>query len=103
MDVKIEASWKDVLQAEFNKPYFLQIVTHLKTERATGKIIYPPGSLIFNAFDKTPFDTLKVVLLGQDPYHGPGQAMGLQGAGAPSCKATTTALTRGRCIGTPWG
>jgi uracil-DNA glycosylase len=77
MDVKIEASWKDVLQAEFNKPYFLQIVTHLKTERATGKIIYPPGSLIFNAFDKTPFDTLKVVLLGQDPYHGPGQAMGL--------------------------
>lgn len=77
MDVKIEASWKEVLKAEFNKPYFLQIAAHLKTERATGATIYPAGSFIFNAFDKTPFDKLKVVLLGQDPYHGPGQAMGL--------------------------
>lgn len=77
MDVKIEDSWKAVLQNEFTKPYFLQIVTHLKTERAGGKIIYPPGSLIFNAFNKTPLDKVKVVLLGQDPYHGTGQAMGL--------------------------
>jgi len=77
MDVKIEAGWKEVLKQEFAKPYFQQIVTHLKTERATGKTIYPPGSLIFNAFEKTPFDKVKVVLLGQDPYHGPGQAMGL--------------------------
>ncbi len=77
MDVKIEASWKKVLEHEFTKPYFLQIAIHLKTERATGKTIYPPGPLIFNAFDKTPFDKVKVVILGQDPYHGPGQAMGL--------------------------
>jgi len=77
MDVKIEASWKEVLKNEFTKSYFLQAVTHLKTERATGTIIYPPGPFIFNAFDKTPFDKLKVVILGQDPYHGAGQAMGL--------------------------
>jgi uracil-DNA glycosylase len=77
MDVKIEASWKEVLKSEFTKSYFLQIVTFLKTEKAAGKIIYPPGSLIFNAFNQTPFDKLKVVLLGQDPYHGNGQAHGL--------------------------
>jgi uracil-DNA glycosylase len=77
MDVKIEASWKDVLKDEFKKPYFLQAVTFLKTEKLAGKTIYPPGTLIFNAFDKTPFYNLKVVLIGQDPYHGPGQAHGL--------------------------
>lgn len=77
MDVKIEASWKDVLKNEFTKPYFLQVVAHLKTERATGAVIYPPGQLIFNAFSSTPFDTVKVVILGQDPYHGAGQAHGL--------------------------
>ena len=77
MNVKIEDSWKEVLKDEFTKPYFQQIVTHLKTERTAGKIIYPPGQLIFNAFNKTPFKKVKVVLLGQDPYHGAGQAMGL--------------------------
>jgi len=77
MEVKIEASWKEVLKSEFNKPYFQQIVLHLKTERTQGKIIYPPGGLIFNAFDKTPFNNVKVVILGQDPYHGQGQAHGL--------------------------
>ncbi len=77
MDVKIEPGWKAFLKQEFNQPYFLQIVTHLKTEKSAGKIIYPPGSLIFNAFDKTPLDQLKVVILGQDPYHNPGQAHGL--------------------------
>ncbi len=77
MDVKIEPSWKEVLKSEFNKPYFQQIVLHLKTERAQGKTIYPPGGLIFNAFDKTPVANVKVVILGQDPYHGPGQAHGL--------------------------
>lgn len=77
MDVKIEESWKAVLKHEFTKPYFLQVATHLKTERATGAVIYPPGSLIFHAFFITPFDQLKVVILGQDPYHGPGQAHGL--------------------------
>jgi len=77
MDVKIEESWKEVLKDEFTKDYFLQIVTFIKTEKAAGKIIYPPGSLMFNAFNKTPFDKVKVVLLGQDPYHNPGQAQGL--------------------------
>lgn len=77
MDVKIEQSWKEQLKEEFDKPYFNQIVSHIKTEQATGKVIYPPGSKIFNAFQATPFDKVKVVILGQDPYHGPGQAMGL--------------------------
>src|SRR6185503_5342481 len=77
MDVKIDASWKEVLQNEFSKSYFQQIVAFLKIEKAQGKIIYPPGSFIFNAFNTTPFDKVKVVILGQDPYHGPGQAHGL--------------------------
>lgn len=77
MDVKIEASWKEILKDEFKKPYFLQITDHLKTEKKQNKIIYPPGPLIFNAFEKTPFDLVKVVILGQDPYHGPKQAHGL--------------------------
>ena len=77
MDVKIEASWKEVLNEEFGKPYFLQIVQFLKDEKAAGKTIYPPGPVIFNAFNTTPFDKVKVVIIGQDPYHGPGQAHGL--------------------------
>lgn len=77
MDIKIESSWKEVLKEEFSQPYFEQIVGFLKTEKAAGKIIYPPGPLIFNAFDKTPFKKVKVVLLGQDPYHNPSQAHGL--------------------------
>lgn len=77
MDIKIEESWKHVLKEEFSQPYFEQIVGFLKTEKAAGKIIYPPGPLIFNAFEKTPFKKVKVVLLGQDPYHNPGQAHGL--------------------------
>jgi len=77
MDVKIEAGWKEILKNEFTKAYFQQVTAFLKTEKAQGKVIYPPGSLIFNAFDKTPFDKVKVVILGQDPYHGPGQAHGL--------------------------
>lgn len=77
MDVKIEDSWKEVLKAEFSKPYFLQIVNFLRTERMAGKTIYPPGQLIFNAFNSTPFAAVKVVIIGQDPYHGAGQAHGL--------------------------
>ena len=77
MEVKIDESWKSVLKSEFSKPYFLEAVTFIKTEKALGKTIYPPGSLIFNAFNTTPFERLKVVLLGQDPYHGKGQAHGL--------------------------
>ena len=77
MDVQIEESWKEVLKDEFNKEYFQHIVTFIKTEKATGKIIYPPGPLIFNAFKQTPFSKVKVVILGQDPYHNKGQAHGL--------------------------
>jgi uracil-DNA glycosylase len=77
MEVKIEPSWREVLKDEFHKAYFEQVVIALKHERAAGHTIYPPGNLIFNAFDKTPFDKVKVVLLGQDPYHNPGQAHGL--------------------------
>ena len=77
MDVKIEQSWKTVLQDEFNEPYFEKIVLFLKQEKARGQVVYPPGPLIFHAFDKTPFDKVKVVILGQDPYHGRGQAHGL--------------------------
>jgi uracil-DNA glycosylase len=77
MDVKMEASWKQVLKQEFTKTYFQQIATFLKTEKMAGKTIYPPGNLIFHAFEKTPFDQVKVVILGQDPYHGAGQAHGL--------------------------
>src|SRR5690606_20650785 len=65
------------LKDEFNRAYFQQLVTFLKTEKALDKIIYPPGPLIFNAFDQTPFHNVKVVLLGQDPYHNPDQAQGL--------------------------
>ncbi|RBL89261.1 uracil-DNA glycosylase [Chitinophaga flava] len=77
MDVQIEESWKEILKDEFNKTYFAEIVMHLKHERALGKTLYPAGNNIFNAFQKTPFNDVKVVILGQDPYHGPGQAHGL--------------------------
>ena len=77
MDVQIEPSWKEILKDEFEKPYFTDIVEFLKTERALKHVIYPPGRLIFNAFAQTPFDSVKVVIIGQDPYHGAGQAHGL--------------------------
>ncbi len=77
MDVKIDDSWKKALKDEFSKDYFNQIVGHLRIEKAAGHTIYPPGGLIFNAFNLTPFEKVKVVLLGQDPYHGKGQAHGL--------------------------
>lgn len=76
-NVKIEESWKNALKSEFEQPYFQGIVSFLKTEKAKGTVFYPPGSLIFNAFEQTPFEQVKVVILGQDPYHNPGQAMGL--------------------------
>ncbi|MGZ8517385.1 MAG: uracil-DNA glycosylase [Chitinophagaceae bacterium] len=77
MEVKIEDSWKEILHDEFDKPYFQHIPLHLKTEKSQGKTIYPPGGFIFNAFNTTPFDKIKVVIIGQDPYHGPRQAHGL--------------------------
>ena len=75
--VKIEESWKKVLGEEFDKPYFKEIKTGILKSRANNKIVYPPGPEIFNAFNFTPFDKVRVVILGQDPYHGKGQAMGL--------------------------
>ena len=86
MDVKIEPGWKQALKNEFDRPYFQQVVTFLKIEKAQGKTIYPPGSLIFNAFDKTPYDKVKVVIIGQDPYHGDGQAHGLSFSVQPGVK-----------------
>ncbi len=75
--VQIEKSWKELLDVEFEKEYFQNIITFLKKEKAANKKILPPGKLIFNCFEQTPFDNVKVVLLGQDPYHGVGQAHGL--------------------------
>lgn len=76
-DVKIEASWKAALADQFDQAYFEALVQYLKKEKMAGKKIYPPGPLIFNAFAQTPFEAVKVIILGQDPYHNPGEAMGL--------------------------
>ncbi len=76
-NVQIEAGWKLALANEFEQPYFAAIKTFLVQEKQAGKTIFPPGPLIFNAFNQTPFDAVKVVILGQDPYHNPGEAMGL--------------------------
>ena len=77
MEVKIEESWKQALQEEFDKPYFAALARYLHQEKAAGKTIFPPGGEIFKAFRLTPVDQVKAVILGQDPYHGYGQAMGL--------------------------
>ena len=77
MEVRIEQSWKNALSSEFQKEYFGRLVSFLYQEKAEGKTIFPPGSQIFRAFDLTPVDKVKVVILGQDPYHGAGQAHGL--------------------------
>jgi uracil-DNA glycosylase len=77
MNVQIAPSWKEAFTPLFEQPYFAQIAAHLKTEKALNKTIYPKGSQIFNAFEQTAFEDVKVVILGQDPYHNPGQAMGL--------------------------
>ncbi|MCV6624371.1 MAG: uracil-DNA glycosylase [Cellvibrionaceae bacterium] len=76
-DIQLESSWKELLAEEFEKPYMQQLGDFLRAEKAAGKTIYPPGPLMFNALNSTPFDKVKVVVLGQDPYHGPDQAHGL--------------------------
>ncbi|NLI37382.1 MAG: uracil-DNA glycosylase [Bacteroidales bacterium] len=76
MDVKIESSWREHLKGEFDKDYFTHLTDFVRNEYHHG-IVYPPGPFIFNAFDLCPFDKVKVVIIGQDPYHGPGQAHGL--------------------------
>ena len=76
-DVQIETGWKTALYDEFTKPYFARIKQILIDAKDAHIPIYPPGKLIFNAFNRTPYDRVRVVILGQDPYHQPGQAMGL--------------------------
>ena len=76
MEVKIEPSWREVLQGEFDSPYFAELVRFVRAAYARGTV-YPPGRLIFEAFNRTPLDKVRVVVLGQDPYHEPGQAQGL--------------------------
>lgn len=77
MDVRIEQSWKEALSEEFVKPYFRELAAELHREKQAGITVYPPGGSIFKAFELCPLDRVKVVILGQDPYHNPGQAMGL--------------------------
>ena len=77
MTVKIEPSWREALQNEFDQPYFAALAQRLHAEKAAGRTIFPPGGQIFRAFELCPLDQVKVVILGQDPYHGYGQAMGL--------------------------
>lgn len=74
---QLDASWQTVIGEEFNKPYMQNLRAFLKQEKANGKIIFPPSPLIFNAFNHTPFEKVRVVIIGQDPYHGIGQAHGL--------------------------
>ena len=76
MNVQIEESWKQHLAPEFEKDYFIRLTEFVRSEYQTATI-YPPGRFIFNAFNLCPFDKVKVVIIGQDPYHGPGQAHGL--------------------------
>ena len=76
-EIKLEQTWKDRLQDEFAEPYMAGLRRFLLDRKRSGAVIYPPGKQIFNALDSTPFDAVKVVILGQDPYHGPGQAHGL--------------------------
>ena len=76
MDVKIDPSWKEILQEQFNSPYFVELTRFVREAYSKG-VVYPPGRYIFEAFNRTPFDKVKVVILGQDPYHGPNQAHGL--------------------------
>lgn len=75
--LRLEPSWKAALRDEFAQPYMQELGAFLRREKSAGKEIYPPGHLIFNALDSTPLDSVRVVILGQDPYHGPGQAHGL--------------------------
>ena len=77
MKVQIEIGWEEVLREEFDKEYFIKITAFLKLEKSKGKIIFPPGPLIFNAFELSPWKDTRVIILGQDPYHGVGEAMGL--------------------------
>ena len=75
--IQLEAGWQQALESEFSQPYMQQLSAFLRAEKAAGKLVYPAGGLIFNALNLTPLDQVRVVILGQDPYHGAGQAHGL--------------------------
>lgn len=98
MDVRIEESWKRVLADEFAKPYFADLARFVRGAYAAGPC-YPPAKLIFSAFDRTPFDRVKVVILGQDPYHEPGQAQGLCFYVPPSVKAPPSLVNIAKELG----
>ena len=93
MKVQIEESWRERLQGEFDKPYFEQLTAFVRQEYMQ-RVVYPPAKLIFNAFNLCPFHRVKVVLIGQDPYHGPGQAQGLCFSVNEGVKLGTMPLTR---------
>lgn len=90
--VQLDDSWKEVLKDEFGKPYFQALRKFLRAEKAAGRVIYPPGPRIFAAFNQTPFHQIKVVIIGQDPYHGPGQANGLCFSVAPGIRKPPSLL-----------
>lgn len=98
MDVRIEESWKRVLADEFEKPYFATLVRFVKGAYASGAV-YPPARFIFNAFNRTPFDKVKVVILGQDPYHEPGQAQGLAFYVPPAVEAPPSLVNIAKEVG----
>jgi len=98
MDVKIEESWKRALADEFEKPYFATLANFVKAAYASGAV-YPPARFIFNAFNRTPFDKVKVVILGQDPYHEPGQAQGLAFYVPPSVDAPPSLVNIAKEVG----
>jgi len=98
MEVKIEESWKRVLADEFEKPYFATLAGFVKSAYASGAV-YPPARFIFNAFNRTPFDKTKVVILGQDPYHEPGQAQGLAFYVPPSVDAPPSLVNIAKEVG----
>ena len=94
MDVKIENSWKSVLRDEFDKDYFVRLTEFVREEYRTAEAVFPPGNKIFAAFDATPFDEVKVVILGQDPYHNYGQANGLCFSGGDSVQMPPSVVNR---------
>ena len=88
--VRLEESWKKRLLPEFEQPYFTELRAYVRDEYASGAV-YPPAAQIFRAFDECPFDRVKVVILGQDPYHGPGQAEGLAFSVRPGVRTPPSA------------
>lgn len=91
-DVQLDPSWKALLSSEFEQAYMQQLGDFLRAEKAAGKVIFPPGPQMFNALNSTPFDKVKVVVLGQDPYHGPGQAHGLSFSVPPGVRIPPSLL-----------